>query len=259
MCTWKGSPLCRFTPELVISTAGIVGEAPLVYNPVESVPSPWLLYRSNFTATLLGSRAWGDLESEIRCEGLNVRFHLVPRRRRLVVTAICQFERRPIQRCRTQEIHPAAREAVRKIDGGDAPYINGVHAADHRTVAQPAGDGYGRKSFRGSNRNRSFVNQARGGRRRTVRRVINGCVRSRGADRNELSRSVGGSRRGKGRRRYLGAKSVGSTRDRTFEQSRPRGYRVHGCGRRDGKRTAIGSRGGGDGSIGCVIDAGIGC
>ena len=32
-----------FTPELVISTAGMVGEAPLMYRPVESGPSPALL------------------------------------------------------------------------------------------------------------------------------------------------------------------------------------------------------------------------
>src|SRR5271167_141269 len=54
ICTWNGSPLCRSTPELVISTAGVVGDAPFVYSPVESGPSPLLLYRSNFTATLLG-------------------------------------------------------------------------------------------------------------------------------------------------------------------------------------------------------------
>src|SRR5271165_391440 len=53
MCTWNTSPLCRFTPELVMSTAGTVGDAPLRYKPVESTPSPALLYRSNFTATLL--------------------------------------------------------------------------------------------------------------------------------------------------------------------------------------------------------------
>ena len=34
------SPLCRLTPELVMSIAGKVGEAPLVYIPVESFPSP---------------------------------------------------------------------------------------------------------------------------------------------------------------------------------------------------------------------------
>jgi hypothetical protein len=43
ICTFITSPLCRFTPELVISTAGIVGEAPSVYIPVESTPSPALL------------------------------------------------------------------------------------------------------------------------------------------------------------------------------------------------------------------------
>ena len=32
----------------------VVGEAPSVYSPVESVPSPALLNRSNLTATLLG-------------------------------------------------------------------------------------------------------------------------------------------------------------------------------------------------------------
>jgi hypothetical protein len=30
MCTWKGSPLCKFTPDPVMSTAGVVGQAPLV-------------------------------------------------------------------------------------------------------------------------------------------------------------------------------------------------------------------------------------
>ena len=52
ICTLKMSPLCRFTPELVMFNAGVVGEAPLVYMPVESGPSPTLLERSNFTATL---------------------------------------------------------------------------------------------------------------------------------------------------------------------------------------------------------------
>src|SRR5208282_5779375 len=54
ICTFMMSPLCRFTPELVMSTAGTVGEAPSVYIPVESDPSPSLLYKSNFTATLRG-------------------------------------------------------------------------------------------------------------------------------------------------------------------------------------------------------------
>jgi hypothetical protein len=52
MCTWKMSPLCRSIPEPVISTAGVVGDAPFRYRPVELGPSPLLLYRSNFTATL---------------------------------------------------------------------------------------------------------------------------------------------------------------------------------------------------------------
>ena len=30
MCTWKGSPLCKFTPDALMSTAGIVGQAPSV-------------------------------------------------------------------------------------------------------------------------------------------------------------------------------------------------------------------------------------
>src|SRR5271165_5756201 len=38
-----------------MSTAGTVGLASSVYIPVESVPSPELLYRSNFTATLCGN------------------------------------------------------------------------------------------------------------------------------------------------------------------------------------------------------------
>ncbi len=47
------SPLCRFTPVAVRSIEPtFVGDAPSVYSPVESTPSPWLLYRSNFTATL---------------------------------------------------------------------------------------------------------------------------------------------------------------------------------------------------------------
>src|ERR1700722_3168744 len=53
VCTAITSPLCRFTPELVRSVNGVVGEAPFVYSPVESTPSPALLYKSNFTATLL--------------------------------------------------------------------------------------------------------------------------------------------------------------------------------------------------------------
>src|SRR5271154_4396386 len=52
-CTDMVSPLSRLTPDEVMSTAGIVGEAPFVYIPVESVPSPALLKKSNFTATLL--------------------------------------------------------------------------------------------------------------------------------------------------------------------------------------------------------------
>src|ERR1700685_2529174 len=70
MCTSKTSPLCRLgmpaanvvglghgaavvqlpPPRLV---AGTVVSAPLVNKPVELLPSPALLYRSNFTATLL--------------------------------------------------------------------------------------------------------------------------------------------------------------------------------------------------------------
>src|SRR6266853_3578084 len=53
MCTRKISPLCRLAPPPSV-IAGTVGDAPLVYIPVELVPSPALLYRSNFTATLLG-------------------------------------------------------------------------------------------------------------------------------------------------------------------------------------------------------------
>src|SRR3981189_2555697 len=34
MCTWKMSPLCRFTPPPSV-TAGLVGDTPLVYSPVE--------------------------------------------------------------------------------------------------------------------------------------------------------------------------------------------------------------------------------
>jgi hypothetical protein len=30
MCTWKGSPLCKFTPDALMSTAGVVGQAPSV-------------------------------------------------------------------------------------------------------------------------------------------------------------------------------------------------------------------------------------
>ena len=37
----------------VKSTAGVVGAAPFKYSPVEFTPSPELLYKSNFTATLL--------------------------------------------------------------------------------------------------------------------------------------------------------------------------------------------------------------
>src|SRR6266849_3901115 len=38
MCTWKRSPLCRFTPPPRV-TAGFVGDAPLTYSPVELLPS----------------------------------------------------------------------------------------------------------------------------------------------------------------------------------------------------------------------------
>src|SRR5580704_1598743 len=75
MCTWKISPLCRLgmptanvvglghgaavvqvpPPRLV---AGKLGDLPPVYNPVELLPSPSLLKRSNFTATLLPSPAY---------------------------------------------------------------------------------------------------------------------------------------------------------------------------------------------------------
>src|SRR3984957_9613584 len=75
MCTWKISPLCRLgmpaanvvglghgaaavqvpPPRLV---AGTLGDLPPVYNPVELLPSPPLLKRSNFTATLLPSPAY---------------------------------------------------------------------------------------------------------------------------------------------------------------------------------------------------------
>src|SRR5580704_6597025 len=75
MCTWKMSPLCRLgmptakvvglghgaavvqvpPPKLV---AGTLGDLPPVYNPVELLPSPSLLKRSNFTATLLPSPAY---------------------------------------------------------------------------------------------------------------------------------------------------------------------------------------------------------
>src|SRR5262249_5986030 len=39
-------------PLAVISFAGVVGDAPPVYTPVELPPSPTLLNKSNFTATL---------------------------------------------------------------------------------------------------------------------------------------------------------------------------------------------------------------
>src|ERR1700682_1859979 len=54
MCTLNTSALWRFTPEGERSVEGLVGEAPLVYMPVESPPSPALLKRSNLMATLLG-------------------------------------------------------------------------------------------------------------------------------------------------------------------------------------------------------------
>src|ERR1039458_9658757 len=47
------SPLCRSIPEGVKSMAGTNGSWPSVYMPVESGPSPALLYRSNLMATLL--------------------------------------------------------------------------------------------------------------------------------------------------------------------------------------------------------------
>src|SRR6266404_1156786 len=53
MCTWKISPLCRFTPPPNV-IAGLVGEAPLVYKPVELLPSCEFWNRSNFTAMLFG-------------------------------------------------------------------------------------------------------------------------------------------------------------------------------------------------------------
>ena len=39
ICTWKTSPLCRLTPPPRV-VAGTVGVAPLVYMPVELLPSP---------------------------------------------------------------------------------------------------------------------------------------------------------------------------------------------------------------------------
>src|SRR5271154_6500707 len=51
-CTVMVSPLCRLIPEDVRSIAGNVGEAPFSYMPVVFGPSPALLKRSNFTATL---------------------------------------------------------------------------------------------------------------------------------------------------------------------------------------------------------------
>src|SRR5579871_992167 len=72
MCTSKTSPLCRFgTPGAYVAglghgaaavhvppprfVAGTVAPTPLTNKPVELLPSPALLYRSNFTATLLAS------------------------------------------------------------------------------------------------------------------------------------------------------------------------------------------------------------
>src|SRR5208282_5774803 len=56
-CTNIVSSLCRLIPVELKSIAGTVGMAPSVYSPVESVPSPALLNRSNFTATL-GEICW---------------------------------------------------------------------------------------------------------------------------------------------------------------------------------------------------------
>jgi len=53
MCTWKISPLCRFTPPPSV-IAGLVGDAPLVYRPVEFIAFVEFWNRSNFTATLVG-------------------------------------------------------------------------------------------------------------------------------------------------------------------------------------------------------------
>ena len=46
--------------------AGIVGVAPLVYSPVELLPSPVLLGRSNFTATLLAMPGGPPVSTEGR-------------------------------------------------------------------------------------------------------------------------------------------------------------------------------------------------
>jgi hypothetical protein len=43
MCACMMLPECRLTPELVKSVAGVVGDTPLVYKPVELGPSPALL------------------------------------------------------------------------------------------------------------------------------------------------------------------------------------------------------------------------
>ena len=90
MCTSKTSPLCRLgmpaanvvglghgaavvqlpPPRLV---AGTVVSAPSVNKPVELLPSPALLYRSNFTATLLPSPPKSQkATSEARGGGANV-------------------------------------------------------------------------------------------------------------------------------------------------------------------------------------------
>src|SRR6516164_9941541 len=43
ICTFITSPLSRLTPDAVMSVEGTVGDAPLVYKPVECAPSPALL------------------------------------------------------------------------------------------------------------------------------------------------------------------------------------------------------------------------
>src|SRR5580704_7901633 len=53
------SPLCRLIPEAVRSIAGTVGEAPFSYMPVVFAPSPALLKRSNFNATLFPIGVFG--------------------------------------------------------------------------------------------------------------------------------------------------------------------------------------------------------
>jgi hypothetical protein len=42
-CACMMSPECRLRSEVVMSTAGVVGDAPFTYSPVESDPSPVLL------------------------------------------------------------------------------------------------------------------------------------------------------------------------------------------------------------------------